>query len=92
MPTFSFCGSLYETIELEFAHEIEADTQEQAIAAFEELMASRSYGMEVKLTQVDKPFNISGKYKLFDKPVDEITDVFDDDEAIEGDTNFEGPS
>ena len=48
--------------------------------------------MEVELTQVYKPFNISGKYKLFDKPVDEITDVFDDDEAIEGDTNFEGPS
>ena len=92
MPTFSFCGSLYETIELEFAHEIEADTQEQAIAEFEELMASRSYGMEVELNQVDKPFNISGKYKLFDKPVDEIADVFDDDEAIEGDTDFEGPS
>ena len=92
MPTFSFCGSLYETIELEFAHEIEADTQEQAIAAFEELMASRSYGMKVKLTQVDKPFNISGIFKVFDKPVDEISDVFDNDEAVECDINFEGPS
>jgi len=92
MPTFSFCGSLYETIELEFAHEIEADTQEQAIAAFEELMASRSYGMEVELTQVDKPFNISGIFKVFDKPVDEISDVFDNDEAVECDINFEGPS
>ena len=49
MPTFSFCGSLFQTIELEFAHEIEADTQEEAIAEFEELMASRSYGMEVEL-------------------------------------------
>ena len=92
MPTFSFCGSLYETIELEFAHEIEADTQEQAIAAFEELMASRSYGMEVELTQVDKPFNISGIFKVFYEPVDEISDVFDNDEAVECDINFEGPS
>ena len=91
MPTFSFCGSLYETIELEFAHEIEADTQEQAIAEFEELMASRSYGMEVELNQVDKPFNISGKYKLFDKPIDDIADVFDDEEAVESDIEFDGP-
>lgn len=73
-------------------NEIEADTQEQAIAAFEELMASRSYGMEVELTQVDKPFNISGIFKVFDKPVDEISDVFDNDEAVECDINFEGPS
>ena len=73
-------------------NEIEADTQEQAIAAFEELMASRSYGMEVELTQVDQPFNISGIFKVFDKPVDEISDVFDNDEAVECDINFEGPS
>jgi len=46
------------------------DIQEEATKEFEELMASRSYGMEVELTQVDTPFNISGKYKLFDKPVD----------------------
>ena len=48
--------------------------------------------MEVKLTQVDKPFNISGIFKVFDKPVDEISDVFDNDEAVECDINFEGPS
>ena len=35
------------------------------------------------------PFNISGKYKLFDKPVDEIDDAFDDDEAVESDVEFE---
>ena len=68
------------------------DIQEEATKEFEELMASRSYGMEVELTQVDTPFNISGKYKLFDKPVDEIDDVFDNDEAVECDINFEGPS
>jgi len=92
MPTFSFCGSLYQTVEFEFEHEVDADTQEEATKEFEELMASRSYGMEVELTQVDTPFNISGKYKLFDKPVDEIDDVFDNDEAVECDINFEGPS
>ena len=36
MPTFSFCGSLFQTIELEFAHEIEAETQEQAENQFEQ--------------------------------------------------------
>ena len=47
--------------------------------------------MEVELTQVNTPFNISGKYKLFDKPVDEIDDAFDDDEAVESDVEFDGP-
>lgn len=91
MPTFSFCGSLYQTTEFEFAHEIEAETQEQAVAEFEELMSSRSYGIEVDLDQVDKPFNISGTYKVFDKPVDEISDIFDDDEAVVSDVEFDGP-
>ena len=50
MPTFSFCGSLYQTVEFEFEHEVDADTQEEATKEFEELMASRSYGMEVELT------------------------------------------
>ena len=54
-------------------------------------MASRSYGMEVDLDQVDKPFNISGTYKVFDKPVDEISDVFDDDEAVVSGVEFDGP-
>ncbi|MDC0537234.1 hypothetical protein OAO37_02725 [Planktomarina temperata] len=91
MPTFSFCGSLFQTIELEFAHEIEAETQEQAANQFEELMASRRHGMEVDLNQVDKPFNMSGKYKVFDKPVDEINNIFDDDEAVASDVEFDGP-
>ncbi len=91
MPTFSFCGSLFQTIELEFAHEIEAETQEQAKNQFEQLMASRRYSMEVDLNQVDKPFNMSGKYKVFDKPIAQINDVFDDDEAIATDVEFDGP-
>jgi len=50
--------------------------------SFEQLMASRRYSMEVDLNQVDKPFNTSGKYKVFDKPIAQINDIFDDDEAI----------
>ena len=91
MPTFSFCGSLFQTIELEFSHEIEAETQEQAENQFEQLMASRRYSMEVDLNQVDKPFNMSGKYKVFDKSIEEIDDIFDDDEAIVTDVEFDGP-
>ena len=72
-------------------HIIDADTQEEATKQFVELMASCVYGMEVELNQVDKPFNISGSYKLFDKPIDEIDDAFDDDEAVESDVEFDGP-
>ena len=48
--------------------------------------------MRLKQIHKNKPFNISGIFKVFDKPVDEISDVFDNDEAVECDINFEGPS
>jgi len=91
MPTFSFCGSLFATVEYGFEHELEAEIQEEAIQRFEEIMASRHYGAEVELHQVDKPYNISGRFNVFDKPVDEINDVFDFDEAVDTDCEFEGP-
>ena len=89
MAVFTFSGSLYETTEYEFVHEIIADSLEEAKDKFEEIIASGGHVLD--LEQVGKPYGIRGNYNVFDKPESEIDDPFDFEDAIlEGET-FEGP-
>lgn len=92
MATFTFTGSLFSTQEFGFAHEIEAETLEEAEDKFKATMGARTYGMDIGLEPVDTAYNVSGTYNVFAKPLDEIEDTFDTDEmVIEGGT-FDGPS
>jgi hypothetical protein len=92
MAPYTFTGSLFSTQEYSFLHEIQATSLEEAETMFKELMATRTYGMDIELEPVDTAYDVSGTYNVFDKPIEEIEDTADYDEMVVEGGTFDGPS
>jgi len=91
MPKFTFIGSIFMTQEYAFDYELEANNLDEAREKFEEGAAGKPFYLEVELEPVGKPFDVSGIYRVYDKPLDEVDEDFPEDDAVYDGGGFKGP-
>lgn len=87
MATFYISGNFYATQEYGYQTEVEAETLEEAIAIHEREVSEGRWP-EVDAEQVDKAFNISGKFSVY--PDQESCDNWDFEQSLADDVEWEG--
>ena len=92
MPKFTFIGSIFMSREYAFNYELEANDLDEARKKFEEQAARKTFYSEVEYEPVGKPFGVSGTYRVYDKPLDEVDEDFPEEDAVYDGGGFKGPS
>jgi hypothetical protein len=87
MATFYIKGNFYATQEYEYCDEVEAETLEEALELHKYQLMQGKWP-NVDADQVDRPFNISGKFSVY--PDEESRDEGDYEKSLIEDQDFEG--
>jgi hypothetical protein len=87
MATFYISGNFYATQEYSYLDEVEAETLEEALEIHKEELTKGKWP-NVEADQVDRPFNISGKFTVY--PDEQTREDWDTEQALVEDEEFEG--
>lgn len=87
MKKFYISGNFYATQEYSYHAEVEAENEDEAVKIHTKQLSERKWP-EVDAFEVDRAFNLQGKYSIY--PDDDSRDNEDLDNVIVEDEEWEG--